>query len=283
MSVDAMAVVVGLDVGGTKTNATVLTDDGRFLVDHMVEVASGVLEGPSAAIAAIDEAMSRVLEDRVGPRIGARHRARHARAGQRQWRDLGPWGDELRRGRVVGVRLPRRRRATPEPSRDLSQRRQRGRAVRPRAALWRRRTQAFIRVGNRRHRLGRRCGRSRSRDPWRCGHGRRARPRADPDGRPAGAGPTGAALQLRARRRPREHRVAQRHRQEPAAVLADSIPGPSVGRHRSTSPPNRSETMESEATSSPGGSSTSRQRRSGGCSPSLPTSSIRTRTSSAVA
>ena len=62
MSVQAMSVVVGLDVGGTKTNATVLTDDGRFLVDHMVEVPSGVLEGPSAAIAAIDEAMSRVLE-----------------------------------------------------------------------------------------------------------------------------------------------------------------------------------------------------------------------------
>jgi len=38
MSVQAMSVVVGLDVGGTKTNATVLTDDGRFLVDHMVEV-----------------------------------------------------------------------------------------------------------------------------------------------------------------------------------------------------------------------------------------------------
>ena len=41
-----MAVVVGLDVGGTKTNATVLTDDGRFLVDHMVEMPSRVLEGP---------------------------------------------------------------------------------------------------------------------------------------------------------------------------------------------------------------------------------------------
>ena len=62
MSAATAAVVVGLDVGGTKTNATVLTDDGRFLVDHMVEVASGVLEGPAAAIAAIDEAMELVLE-----------------------------------------------------------------------------------------------------------------------------------------------------------------------------------------------------------------------------
>ena len=55
------AVVVGLDVGGTKTNATVLSEDGRFLVDHMVEVPSGVLDGPAAAIAAIDEAMELVL------------------------------------------------------------------------------------------------------------------------------------------------------------------------------------------------------------------------------
>src|SRR4029078_7605216 len=56
------SVVVGLDVGGTKTNATVLTDDGRFLVDHMVEVPSGVLEGRPAAIAAIGAALVLVLE-----------------------------------------------------------------------------------------------------------------------------------------------------------------------------------------------------------------------------
>ena len=56
------AVVVGLDVGGTKTNATVLTQHGRFLVEHMVEVSSCVVEGPAAAIAAIDAAMDLVLE-----------------------------------------------------------------------------------------------------------------------------------------------------------------------------------------------------------------------------
>jgi predicted NBD/HSP70 family sugar kinase len=56
------AVVVGLDVGGTKTNATVLADDGRFLVDRMVEVASRVLEGPPSAVDAIDQAMDMVLE-----------------------------------------------------------------------------------------------------------------------------------------------------------------------------------------------------------------------------
>lgn len=67
-----MAVVVGLDVGGTKTNATVLTEDGRFLVDDMVEVASGVLEGPTAAIAAIDEAMALVLAMTATPRARVR-------------------------------------------------------------------------------------------------------------------------------------------------------------------------------------------------------------------
>ena len=59
---ERMVSVVGLDVGGTKTNATVLTEDGRFLVDHMAEVASRVVDGPAAAIAAIDEAMALVLE-----------------------------------------------------------------------------------------------------------------------------------------------------------------------------------------------------------------------------
>jgi predicted NBD/HSP70 family sugar kinase len=56
------AVVVGLDVGGTKTNATVLADDGRFLVDRMVEVPSRVLQGPPSAIAAIDKAMEMALD-----------------------------------------------------------------------------------------------------------------------------------------------------------------------------------------------------------------------------
>ena len=56
-----MAVVVGLDVGGTKTNATVLTEDGRFLVDDMVEVMSCVLEGPTAAIAANWEASTALM------------------------------------------------------------------------------------------------------------------------------------------------------------------------------------------------------------------------------
>ena len=56
-----MAVVVGIDVGGTKTNATVLADDGRFLVDRMIEVPSRVLEGPVATIAAIHDVVALTL------------------------------------------------------------------------------------------------------------------------------------------------------------------------------------------------------------------------------
>jgi glucokinase len=54
--------VVGLDVGGTATNATVLDANGRFLVDHLVETPSCVLDGPDAAIDALLRAMEHVLK-----------------------------------------------------------------------------------------------------------------------------------------------------------------------------------------------------------------------------
>jgi predicted NBD/HSP70 family sugar kinase len=54
-------VVVGLDNGGTANNATVLDASGRFLVDHLVEVPSRVLDGPVAAVEALAEAMQNVL------------------------------------------------------------------------------------------------------------------------------------------------------------------------------------------------------------------------------
>jgi len=56
-----MTVVVGIDVGGTKTNATVLADDGTFLIDRMIEVPSRVNHGPPAAIAAIAELVGLAL------------------------------------------------------------------------------------------------------------------------------------------------------------------------------------------------------------------------------
>ena len=66
------AVVVGLDVGGTKTNATVLAEDGRFLVDRMVEVASRVRDGPAGAVAASQAAMDLALTVTGTPRDAVR-------------------------------------------------------------------------------------------------------------------------------------------------------------------------------------------------------------------
>src|ERR1700747_1494764 len=54
--------VAGLDVGGTKTNATLLDSKGVFLNSGMVETPSRVLEGPEAAI----EAMAKAIELAIG-------------------------------------------------------------------------------------------------------------------------------------------------------------------------------------------------------------------------
>jgi predicted NBD/HSP70 family sugar kinase len=58
----AKPAVVGLDVGGTSTNATVLDARGVFLIDHLVETPSRVLDGPDAAIEALVKAMDHVLK-----------------------------------------------------------------------------------------------------------------------------------------------------------------------------------------------------------------------------
>jgi glucokinase len=63
MSRNAARVVVGIDNGGTKNNATVLDASGRFLVDRMYEVPSRVAEGPESAIGAMEQVMELVLRD----------------------------------------------------------------------------------------------------------------------------------------------------------------------------------------------------------------------------
>ncbi len=50
-------VVVGIDNGGTSNNVTVMSDDGRFLIDRMLEVPSRVTDGPTRAVEALVEAM----------------------------------------------------------------------------------------------------------------------------------------------------------------------------------------------------------------------------------
>jgi glucokinase len=54
--------VVGLDNGGNKNNATVLAPDGTFLVDRMVETPSRVLEGPEIAVDELALALDNILK-----------------------------------------------------------------------------------------------------------------------------------------------------------------------------------------------------------------------------
>ncbi|WFF03337.1 ROK family protein [Micromonospora sp. WMMD964] len=61
-------VVVGLDNGGTSNNATVLTVDGRFLVDGLLEIPSEVQAGPEAAIEALARALDGALAQTGVPR-----------------------------------------------------------------------------------------------------------------------------------------------------------------------------------------------------------------------
>jgi glucokinase len=101
------SVVVGIDVGGTKTNATVLSGSGDFLVNEMVELPSQVTQGPDAALDAIAALVTLVADvaavpiasvtavglDSPGPAsadgvISSRGATNFA---QRQW-----WGFDLR-------------------------------------------------------------------------------------------------------------------------------------------------------------------------------------------
>jgi predicted NBD/HSP70 family sugar kinase len=54
-------VVVGLDNGGNKNNATVLDASGRFLVDELIESPSRVTEGPDIAVGALVQTFEDVL------------------------------------------------------------------------------------------------------------------------------------------------------------------------------------------------------------------------------
>jgi len=61
MTSDDSWVVVGLDNGGNKNNATVLDASGRFLVEALLESPSRVTEGPEVAIEALVRSFDDVL------------------------------------------------------------------------------------------------------------------------------------------------------------------------------------------------------------------------------
>lgn len=54
--------VVGIDMGGTKDNATVLGPEGEFLVDMMMEIPSRVREGPGVAMEALTAAFHGAID-----------------------------------------------------------------------------------------------------------------------------------------------------------------------------------------------------------------------------
>ena len=215
-------VVVGLDNGGTANNATVLTSAGDFLVDRLVEVPSRVVEGTAVAVEAMVEALETVLgDDRRRAVRSPRRRAGHPRPGQRRRRHLLPRRHQLLRPRVVGLRRPRCAGGQARAARRLQQRRQRGRALRPPRALRRRLDPPVVGLGDRGDRARRRRGRSAARSSagaagmaGELGHVQI--PMAgllEPD-QPI------AAVQLRQRWRRGERGLADRHREEPAALLA---------------------------------------------------------------
>ncbi len=65
-------VVVGLDVGGTSINATVLDGFGTFLVEALQETPSRVREGPAVAVEALAGALDGVLAGTGLPRAAVR-------------------------------------------------------------------------------------------------------------------------------------------------------------------------------------------------------------------
>jgi hypothetical protein len=82
------SVVVGLDVGGTKTNATILDQHGAFLLDTMMEVPSNVRQGPPAALKAISDVLSLALQT-----VGLEHEAGLSRRRARPTSPSRPGGD----------------------------------------------------------------------------------------------------------------------------------------------------------------------------------------------
>src|ERR1700710_1546379 len=90
------SVFVGLDVGGTKTNATVLDDGGNFLVDRMLETPSRVREGPDAALAAMRTSMDLALA--AGGVISSRGATNFP---EREW-----WGYDIRAAAEHHLHLP---------------------------------------------------------------------------------------------------------------------------------------------------------------------------------
>ena len=179
-------VAVGIDNGGTTNNGTVLTSDGRFLVDTMAELPSLVREGPDKAIQALVDEFDKVLGmtgvprekvlavglDTPGPAIatGDLGRAERPTLGASEWHGFDFRCTVEERSASRWSTTTRQRRRPLRPSQHISARR------RPRASS----VAAIVGtgLGGGVIEAGRVVGRRRD--------GRRARARPHPDARAAG-------------------------------------------------------------------------------------------------
>ena len=110
-------VIVGIDTGGTANNVTVLTLDGHFLVDGLLEVPSRVTEGPAAAVEAmllaLDTGLAHVGLDRSAVRAVGLDTPGPASAngvlssrGGVNFSGRGWWGFDIRGALEAAVGLP---------------------------------------------------------------------------------------------------------------------------------------------------------------------------------
>ena len=226
-------VVVGLDNGGNKNNATVLDASGRFLVEELLESPSRVTEGPDVAIEALVLSFEDVLRrtgiarervrgvglDTPGPAsaegvISARGSTNFAHPG---WRNYDFRGALEKRLALPVVYNNDGNAAALYAHYQLF-----GPTAPQRASI-----SAIIGTG-----LGGGVIEKGQVIKGAAGFAGRAGPRPRPDAWPPRAGAAPAALQLRLRRRRGERRLAHRHREEPAALLAEPLPRPRAGEGR---------------------------------------------------
>ena len=279
-------VVVGIDVGGSKTNATVVDLTGAFLVDRMARRAE-----PGRATGPTPHSTPSSRRWRRGPRRRwrarrrrARGRSRHAGPGQRHGGDLVEGLDQLPATGLARLRHPLRR-PSPASACPCSTTTT---ATPPRCMPTSTSSVPTRHTARRSPPSSARDSAVASSSAARSCAGHREWPASSatctiPHGRPARARPAPAAVQLRSGRRPRVGRLAERNRTQSAAVLAEPLPRPPprragrpVARARR---PARFAAMAKAATSWRCGSSPSRRRRSGGCSRSPPTTPTPTPTS----
>ncbi len=238
-------VVVGVDNGGTTNNGTVLDPTGRFLLDQMAEVPSNVREGPDKAIQSLVDSVEQVLGLTGVPiasvrAVGLDTPGPASADGVISSKGATNFGD----AGLGRLRHPQRAGRTPRAARHLQQRRERGRALRAPRPVRRRIPAVQLGLRDRGYRARRRARRGRAGDQGSSRDGRGARARPHPDGRPARPRPADAGVQLRSTGRCGERRLAHRHPEEPAAVLAQQVRAPrarraAAGQGRQARPPVR--------------------------------------------